>query len=114
MQDESNRAAQAAPKRLVGIEERHGRGCATADGGRCTCKGGPSFRAYVYDKRTGRNIKRTFSGRGAKSAAKGWRANAVSDLGRGKMSAPSARTFRAAAEEWLAKADAGTVRASGR
>jgi integrase len=97
-----------------GVEERHQRGCPSPDGGGCTCRPNPSYRAYVYDRRTGRKIKRTFSGKGALAAARQWRAHTKSDLGRGTLAAPTTRTVRDAAEEWIERAEAGTVRARGR
>jgi integrase len=56
-------------------------------------------------------VRKTFSGPGALAAAKQWRADALSDLGRGKNITPSKRPLRQAAEEWLhgAKAQPPTI-----
>ena len=42
----------------AGIDIRHARSCQSRTGGRCTCK--PTFQAHVYDKRTGKLIRKTF------------------------------------------------------
>jgi hypothetical protein len=36
----------------------------------------PSYRAWVYDRRANARIRKTFSGKGALAAAKGWLAAA--------------------------------------
>lgn len=109
MQAKPSETKRKAPP---GIEVRHSRACATNHGGaRCTCE--PTFRPWVYDKRTGQKIRppEPFSGKGALSAAKGWRADALSAMGKGKSVARSKRALREAAEAWLAgaKADPPTV-----
>ena len=102
MQAKRNQSERRAP---TGIEVRHSRRCELSqEGSRCTCE--PSYRAVVYDRLTDALVKKTFSGKGALSAAKQWRADAVSAKGRGKNIAPSRRTLREAAEEWLAGAEA--------
>ncbi len=85
----------------VGIEARHARDCAVKP---CTCR--PSYRAWVFDRRTNTRIRKSFSGKGALTAAKGWRIDALSDLQRGKNIAPSKLTLRAVTEEWFAGAKA--------
>ena len=58
-----------------GLVIRHSRSCAGGNGGeRCSCS--PAIRAQVYT-RDGEKIRRTFSGPGAKTAAKQWRADAL-------------------------------------
>ena len=102
MQGKRNELRKRPP---TGIEVRHSRRCDLEnDGSRCTCE--PSYRAIVYDRHTDALVKQTFSGKGALSAAKQWRADAISAKGRGKNIAPSRRTLREAAEEWLAGAKA--------
>ena len=102
MQAERNESARRAP---TGIEIRHSRRCGLLQNRqRCTCE--PSYRAIVYDRLTDGLVKKTFSGKGALSAAKQWRADAVSAKGRGKNIAPSRRTLRDAAEDWLSGAEA--------
>jgi len=63
-----------------GIVERHSRSCASKSGGACNCE--PSYMAWTWDRRTSKKVYKTFSGRGAKSEAKGWRADAVGQVRR--------------------------------
>ncbi len=92
--------AQRNPKRLpTGISERHSRSCRTQAGGACNCT--PSVRAFVYDRRDGAKIRKTFTGKGALAAAKRWRADATSQMNAGKRIGPSAMTLREAADAWL-------------
>ena len=76
-----------------GIEIRHARGCPAHAEGRCTCA--PAFRAIVYSKRDARKIQKTFP---TLSAAKVWRQDALVDLRRGKLHAPSTATLREIAQ----------------
>ena len=102
MQGKRNDTKRKVP---TGISERHSRSCALANGGdRCDCA--PSYRAFVYDRRTHEIVRKTFSGSGALSSAKLWRADALSALGKGKNVTPSRRTLRQAADEWVAGAKA--------
>ncbi len=101
---------QRNPKRLpTGISERHSRGCRTQAGGGCNCS--PSVRAFVYDRRDGAKVRKTFTGKGALAAAKRWRADATSQMNAGKRIGPSATTLREAAAAWLdgAKAEPPTI-----
>jgi integrase len=94
-------------KRLpTGIEARHSRACGLSnDGDRCTCE--PSYRASVYVHRDRKLVRSpAFSGKGALGAAKQWRADAISDKGRGKNIVSSRRTLQQAADEWIAGAKA--------
>jgi hypothetical protein len=65
----------------TGIRVRHSRSCPANEGGTCThgrrdgCR--PAFEAWVYSKRDGKKIRRTFP---TLAAAKGWRADASSAL----------------------------------
>jgi integrase len=90
-----------------GIRARHSRDCATRQDGRCTCA--PSFEAWVWAKRDGRKIRKTFSGKGALAAAKLWRADAVSALNRGRLRVPIPITVKQAADELLAGMRDGTI-----
>lgn len=91
----------------TGIIIRHSRTCAAqADRlARCTCS--PSYRAEVYDRRSGAKIRKTF---GNISEARGWRSDVVSSLRKGTMRAPTKTTLREAWKEWLEGAKAGTIR----
>jgi integrase len=94
-----------AKRRTPGIEARHQRSCRDPNGERCNCK--PTYRAWVYDRRAGQRVRKTFD---KFDEAKAWRAEATVGLRRGTMKAPSRVTLREAAEAWLAGAEAGTIR----
>jgi hypothetical protein len=47
----------------TGIRTRHSRTCKTCDGGSCNCE--PTYAAFVYSKREGKKIRRSFAGKGA-------------------------------------------------
>jgi integrase len=105
--------AAEKPRRQLppGIVERHSRMCASRAGGGCSCK--PSIEAWVWSPRDGRKIRRTFTGRGALAAAKGWRRDAASDVGRGKMRAPTSATVADEARAWLERLGRGEVTTRG-
>ena len=86
--------------KLPGIRARHSRDCASRKGGRCACS--PSFEAWVWSKRDKRKIRKTFSGKGSRDAAKAWRTDALHALNRGRLRAPAPTTVRQAADELLA------------
>jgi integrase len=87
-------AVATKTKLPTGIEERPSR----------DDKGLPSYRAWVWDRRTNTRVRKTFSGKGALTAAKAWRADATSALNKGTNVAPSKVTLKEVAEEWLAGA----------
>jgi len=95
----------------TGIRPRHARSCAARNGGACSCT--PSYEAWVFSRREGRKIRKTFSGKGALAAAKGWRSDAQSAVRKGTMKAPTRTTVAEAAAEWMALAKEGVVRARG-
>lgn len=74
----------------TGIEKRNGR-----------------YRAWVYDRATGKRITKTFDG---ERAAKQWRSDTISAIGSGALTADRGPTLREAVEQWLAGARAGHVR----
>src|SRR5579862_386565 len=92
-------------KSSEGIEVRHARDCRSHEGGRCNCK--PSYRAWVFDRRSGSKIRKTFP---SHAAAKGWRSDALGIARRGGLAAPSRRTIRQAGDEWIEKAKRGERR----
>jgi len=108
-----------------GIVERHSRSCANRDGGRCDCT--PSYEAWVYSSRDSHQagkdakgeklkvvkIRRTFSGKGALAAAKGWRRDAHSAVVNGRMRAPTSTTVEAEVRAWIDRASRGEVRGRG-
>lgn len=93
-------------KPTPGIVERHSRSCPSRNGGQCSKPCQPSYEAWIWSPRDGRKIRRTFP---TPSAAKGWRADALSALRRGTLKAPTRQTLEEAAEAWLAGAKAGAV-----
>ena len=92
----------------TGLRERHSRRCASKDGGRCNCE--PAFEAWVFSRRDGQKIRKTFTGTGARSAAKAWRADATVSLSKGTLRAPSPQTLEEAWKAWHEGALAGTIR----
>jgi integrase len=87
----------------TGIRARHSRACA-APSGPCSCK--PSWEAFVYAKRDGRKLRKTFP---TLAAAKSWRADATAAVGRGRLRAPQPTTLREAAVAWLEGARSGVI-----
>ncbi len=95
-------------RREAGIEPRHARSCPTPGDPEARCRCRPGWRAEVYDRRTGRKIRKTLP---TFAAAKAWRADALSAMGRGELRATASKTVREAGEELLAGMEDGTVRA---
>jgi integrase len=89
----------------AGIEVRHRRTCAARSGGACTCE--PSYRAVVFDRRTGRKIQRSFP---TEAAARRWRDDARVDLRRGRLTGAPPITVRAAGEALIAGMRRGSIR----
>lgn len=71
---------------------------------------GKSWEAWVYDKRTKSKIRRTFSGRGAFAAAKGWRTDALGALRKGTLKSATRQTLQQAGEELIAGMRDGSIR----
>src|SRR2546423_15241055 len=91
-----------------GITTRHSRVCASRTGARCNCE--PSYEAWVYSKRDGKKIRKTFSGQGALSAAKNWRSDSTRAVRLKQLRAPTNKTVRQAVDEFLRGAEAGEIR----
>ena len=89
----------------TGIRTRHARSCRSKDGGRCNCT--RSYEAWVYSKRDGDKICKTFHNL---AEAKSWRADAEGGVRKRTLRAPSKITLAEAAEEFLEGATAGTIR----
>ena len=87
-----------------GVRKRHARACRGNDGGRCNCR--PSWEAFVYLKREGRKLRKTFA---TEAAAKAWRTDAVAAAGRGKLRSPTRMTVREAADAFIAGARDGSI-----
>jgi hypothetical protein len=93
-------ARRTEKTRHAGIYRRHRAGCAAK---RCGCP----WVATVWSRRDGKLIRRQFASEGE---ARTWREDARGAVRRGSMRAPTRRTVREAADEWLAGAMEGTVR----
>jgi integrase len=91
----------------TGIRTRHSRTCKTRDSGSCNCD--PSYEAFVYSKRDGKKIRRTFTGKGAYAAARSWRTDAAQQVKNRQLRAPASRTLRQEVDEWLAGARDGSI-----
>ncbi|MDX6609084.1 MAG: hypothetical protein QOF85_1009 [Solirubrobacterales bacterium] len=70
-----------------GIRKRHSKGCNARSGGRCNCKAG--YEAWVFSKRDGKKIRRTFP---REAEARTWRTDAQRALARGGLRAPKPTT----------------------
>ncbi len=82
-------------KATPGIDVRHARDCAREP---CSCS--PAYQAHVFDKRTGKRVRKTFA---TKTAAKLWRQDALVALRAGTLRpAANAPTVDAALDELLA------------
>ena len=88
--------------RDTGLEQRHMRDC---KGGKCSCP----WRVSIYSKRDGKRIRKTFTGKRAKSEAQAWRDDKLAAVRRGEVRAPTAMTVREAAEAFMAGAKDGSI-----
>src|SRR5439155_24655980 len=93
--------------KATGITTRHSRRCRSRSGGGCNCE--PSYEAWIWSPRDGRKIRKTFTGKGALSEAKGWRHDAGSAVRQGTMQAPTRQTLNEAAEAWPEGAKQGAI-----
>ncbi len=84
----------------TGMRQRHSLKCTGK--GRCSCP----WEAWVYSKRDGRKIRKTFPTR---AAAKGWREDSRGAVKRGELRPPTTTTVRQAAEVFMAGAKAKTI-----
>jgi integrase len=87
-----------------GIRKRHSKGCSARDGGRCNCNAG--YEAWVFSKRNGKKIRRTFA---QKAEAKSWRADALGALSRGGLRAARKTTLGEAWAAWIKGARHGSI-----
>lgn len=91
----------------TGIEARHRRSCRSRKqngGGGCNCA--PTYQANVWDAKSGKRLRKTFSTR---SAAKQWRQDAIAALRRGELSADRGPLLRVAVDQWLDDLRAGHI-----
>jgi integrase len=68
---------------------------------------GSSFEAWVFDKRSGKKIRKTFQ---TEAAAKSWRADATGAVRRRELRPPTSSTIGEAWEAWLEGARGGKIR----
>ena len=87
-----------------GVGRRHSKGCASRHGKRCNCNAG--YEAWVFSKREGKKIRRTFP---RKTEAKSWRTDALRALASGEIRATKAKTIEDAWADWYAGAKSGAV-----
>jgi integrase len=97
-------------KPVPGITTKHARACPVYRNSRdsnirCACK--PTYQVHLWDRREGKRIWKTFP---TLSAAKAWRQDALPELRRGTMRAPTQTTLRQAWEAWQVGAKEGTIR----
>jgi len=91
-------------RKTTGIVERHARGCASRNEGKCNCS--TTYEAWVWSASEQRKVSKTFP---TISAAKGWRTDAAHAKRKGTLRSPTRQTLREFAEAWLAGAKAGSV-----
>ena len=89
----------------TGITRRHSRRCRSRTGSRCNCE--PSYEAFVFSKREGKKIRRTFR---REAEARSWRADALAALDKGGLRAAKPTTIRQAWEGWYEGAKTGAIR----
>lgn len=92
-------------KPIEGIEERHSKQCRSVSGGKCSCR--PSYRAHIWNGRTNKRERKTFS---SLAEAKTWRRDAAIAIESGTFQTPSARTLREEADDWVNGARSGLIR----
>src|SRR5438046_926326 len=73
-------------------------------------RGEHSWEAWVWSPREKRKIRRTFSGPGAFTAAKNWRADAQGAVRKGTLRPATRQTLRAAGDELIAGMRDGSIR----
>src|SRR5579859_905668 len=91
----------------TGIRARHSRRCLAPIGSECSCPDGPTWEAWVFDRRSGRKIRKAFP---TQAAAKAWRADAVGAVRRGTIKAAPTVTVRQSAEAMLLGMRDGSIR----
>jgi integrase len=94
-----------------GIRKRHSKGCRTRSGKRCNCKA--RFEAWVFSKRDGKKIRKTFRHR---SEAKTWRGEALVAISRARPLSASVerRSLYEVMVEFVEGMKTGEVRPRGR
>jgi hypothetical protein len=80
----------------AGIRERHARGCASAEGKRCSCT--PSYEALVALGKLGERKRKTFA---TLTEAKAWRVRMQAAKTRQRLRSPARVTLREAADAFM-------------
>jgi hypothetical protein len=88
----------------AGLRKRHSRPCRSNKGGGCNCQ--PSWEAWVYSKRDGKKIRKTFH---SAEQAKAWRTDADRAVRRKKLRASQPITLEQAADQLLEGAKNGSI-----
>jgi integrase len=88
----------------AGLRERHARGCASAEGKRCSCT--PSYEALVTLGKVGERKRRTFA---TLEDAKTWRIRMLAAKTRQRLRAPSHTTLREASEAFIEGIRSGAI-----
>jgi integrase len=97
----------------TGIRVRHSRSCPSRSGSACPgrklrngegCE--PAYEAWVYSRKDGRKIRKTFP---TVAAARGWRADAQVAVHKGTLKAPTTQTLHEASGAWLKGVEDGSV-----
>jgi hypothetical protein len=89
----------------AGIEIRHGKRCRSRSDGACNCR--PTYQASVWSAVEEKRIRKTFA---TLAEARAWRSGAQTAIRRGTLRAPTQITLSEAAEAWLERARAGSIR----
>jgi integrase len=92
---------------VTGIQVRHARACPSGHDKSASCKCKPSYRAWVFDRRSGQRTFKTFRNF---SEAKSWRTDAASAVKAGTISAPTKTTVREGGDALIEGMRTGAVR----
>jgi hypothetical protein len=93
-----------ARRKHEGIVARHARSCASHADKNCNCS--PSFEAWIWSKRDGKKIRRTFTNLGE---ARNWRADARGAVRKGGLRPATQTTLQDAWGAWLAAVKRGEI-----
>jgi hypothetical protein len=107
---DAGRGYPRVPQTPTGLRIRQSRSCPAATESAARCKCTPAVEARTFDKRSGKKIRKTFTGPGAVGEAKGWRAAATGAVRRGTLKPRRATSLREVAEAWLEGAKTGEDR----
>jgi integrase len=97
-------SAQNPTRTPQGVRARHSQACRSRVGQRCNCR--PAWEAFVYLKREGKKLRKTFPNL---AAAKAWRLDALAQAHRGELRGPTKVTVAQAAEAFVTGASDGSI-----